>query len=109
MTVRRRNLDVLVAWLDAGRRGEREAMRALLAPDASWQGVRPEWLAETPDAVVEMWLERAVALADVDGFEATADPRGASLDLRAPALAELDERLGRGVHIRSARGLRRHP
>ncbi len=102
MTIRRRNLDVLIAWLDAGRRGELEAMRAMLAPDASWQGVRPEWRADTPDAVVEMWLDRAAALEDVEGFNATADPRGATLHLRAPGLAELDERLRRGVHIRFA-------
>ena len=77
MTTRRRNLDVLIAWLDAGRRGDEEALRALLAPGAAWQGIRPEWRAERPEAVVAMWLERAAALDDAEGFEATADPRGA--------------------------------
>lgn len=100
MTVRRRNLDALTAWLDAGRRGDRAAMRDLLAPGAAWQGIRPEWRADGPDAVVDMWLERTAALDDVEGFEATANARGASLHLRAPALAELDDRLRRGVHIR---------
>ena len=102
MTARRRNLDLVIAWLDAGRRGDRGAMLALLAPGATWQGIRPEWRCETPDAVVDMWLERAAALDDVEGFEATGDPRGASLHLRAPALAQLDGRLHGGVHIRFA-------
>ena len=102
MTARRRNLDVLIAWLDAGRRADREAMLALLAPGAGWLGVRPEWRADTPEAVVDMWLERSAALHDVEGFGSTADARGATLHLRAPALAELDDRLRRGVHIRFA-------
>jgi uncharacterized cupin superfamily protein len=102
MTARRRNLDVLIAWLDAGRRADRDGMLALLAPGAAWQGVRPEWRAGTPAAVVDMWLDRAAALDDVAGFDASADPRGATLHLRAPALAELDDRLDRGVHIRFA-------
>jgi uncharacterized cupin superfamily protein len=102
MTPRRRNLDVLIAWLDAGRRADREAMLALLAPGAAWQGVRPEWRADTPEAVADMWLERSAALEDVEGFDSSADPRGATLHLRAPSLAELDDRLGRGVHIRFA-------
>jgi hypothetical protein len=71
---RRRNLDVLTAWLDAGRRADREAMLALLAPGAAWQGIRPEWRAETPEAVVEMWLERAAALDDAEGFERRPTP-----------------------------------
>jgi len=54
MTTRRRNLDVLIAWLDAGRRGDEEALRALLAPGAAWQGIRPEWRAEGPEAVTEL-------------------------------------------------------
>jgi uncharacterized cupin superfamily protein len=102
VTARRRNLDILTAWLDAGRRGDRAAMLALLATDAAWHGIRPEWRADGPDAVVAMWLERAAALDDVEGFQATADPRGATLHLRAPGLAELDERLRRGVFIRFA-------
>ena len=102
MSHRRRNLDLLIAWLDAGRRGDRGAMLALLAPDAAWQGIRREWRADTPQAVVGMWLERAATLDDAEGFDATADARGASLHLRAPALAALDARLRGGVHIRFA-------
>ena len=102
MTVRRRNLDVLTAWLDAGRRGDRAAMLALLAAGARWQGVRPDWRAESPDEVVAMWVDRSAALDDVEGFDATADPRGATLHLRAPSLADLDPRRRRGVHIRFA-------
>ncbi len=63
------SLDALIAWLDAGRRRDRDGLRALLADGATWQGVRPEWRCETPDAVVDMWLERADALGDVDSVE----------------------------------------
>ena len=84
-------------WTPACRRAS-----SCASPGAAWQGVRPEWRAETPAAIVDMWLERASALDDAEGFEATADPRGASLHLRAPGLAQLDARLHAGVHIRFA-------
>jgi uncharacterized cupin superfamily protein len=90
---------VLIAWLDAGRRRDREAMRALLSPDATWQGIRPEWLCATPDEVIAMWLERSDALDDLETVEMIADGRRAALLLRAPSLEELDERLRFGVHI----------
>jgi len=96
---RRRNLDTLIAWLDAARRGDREAMLALLAPDATWQGVRPEWRCESPEEIVGMWLERSAALDDVETAELAADERRAALHLRAPSLAGVDPRLRAGVHI----------
>ena len=97
--VHRRNLEILIAWLDAGRRGDREAMRGLLAPDASWQGVRPEWRCATPDEVIDTWLERMKALEDVDSLELAADDRRAALHVKAPSLGQLDPRLRAGVHI----------
>ena len=97
--MRRRNLEVLIAWLDAVRRGDRHAMRAMLAPEASWQGIRPEWRCAGRDEVVEMWLERAGALADLESLDLRADDRRAVLHLRAPSLAQLDPSLRAGVHI----------
>ena len=96
--VRRRNFDVLIAWLDGGRRRDREAMRALLAPDATWRGIRPEWVCSTADEVVDMWLSRTRAH-DLESVRLSADDRGAALHLRAPSLADLDPRLRAGVHI----------
>jgi uncharacterized cupin superfamily protein len=97
--MRRRSLDVLVAWLDASRRRDRDAMRTILSPDATWQGVRAGWVCSTPEEVIDTWLERAEALDDLDAVEMTAGDRRATLHLRAPSLAHVDPSLRRGVHI----------
>ena len=94
-----RPLDVLIAWLDAGRRRDRAAMRSLLADGATWQGIRPEWRCDTPEAVVDMWLDRAQALGDVQAAEMRASAGRATLHLRAPSLADVDPSLRHGVHI----------
>jgi uncharacterized cupin superfamily protein len=90
------SLDVLIAWLDAVRRRDAGALRGMLAPDATWQGVRPEWRCATPDEVVAMWLERAAALDDVESVELRKE---GVLRLRAPSLGALDPRLRSGVDI----------
>jgi uncharacterized cupin superfamily protein len=100
----RRNLDALIAWLDAGRRGDREAMRALLAPEATWQGVRPQWRCDTPEEIVGEWLRRSAELGDLRSAELAADDEQAVLRLRAPSLASLDPALRAGVDIAFAIG-----
>jgi uncharacterized cupin superfamily protein len=97
--MRRRNLDALIAWLDAARRADAPALSAMLTPDATWQGIRPEWVCHSPDEVVEMFLERSADLEDAESLELTADETRAALLLRAPSLAAVDERLRGGVHI----------
>jgi uncharacterized cupin superfamily protein len=97
--VRRRNLDRLVDWLGAAGRSDRDAMLAMLAPDATWQGIRPEWVCSTPQEVVDMWLRRDAELIDTEGIELRADDRRALLHVRAGSLAQLDPRLRGGVYI----------
>jgi uncharacterized cupin superfamily protein len=101
---RRRNLDVLIAWLDAARRRDREAMAALLAPAATWQGVRPEWRCRTPEEIVDMWVRRSAELDDLRSAELSADDERAVLRLRAPSLGRLDGALRGGVDIAFAIG-----
>jgi len=40
---KRSNIEFMIAWLDALRRGDREAAAAALHPAVVWQGMRPEW------------------------------------------------------------------
>ena len=97
---RRRNLDLLIAWLDAVRRRDPDAMAAMVAPDAVWQGVRPEWVCRGRSEVLAMWLQRAAALDDLEEVALLADDRRGVLHLRAPSLRRVDERLHpRGVFI----------
>jgi uncharacterized cupin superfamily protein len=97
--MRRRNLDVLIAWLDAVRRRDRDAMASMLGPGATWQGIRDEWFCSTPEEVIGTWLLRADELTDVETVEMTAGEGRAALHLRAPSLATVDPRLRYGVHI----------
>ncbi len=88
-------IDRLVAWLDAGRRGDREALLALLAPDATGQGVRPEPRCDSPEEVVAMRLDRSARIGEVDAVELA----GATPALRAGSLAAVDPLLRSGVRI----------
>jgi len=98
--MRRRHLDLLIAWIDAVRRADEDALRAMLADDAVWQGVRPEWICRGADEVIAMFLERSAALDDLSEVELLADDQRAVLHLRAPSLRELDERFDPdGVYI----------
>ena len=89
-------LDAVIAWIDAVRRRDRDALRAMLADDATWEGIHPEWRCPTPEAIVDHWLERAEALEAIDGLTLTAD----AIRLRAPDLGNLDRQLLGGVEIR---------
>ncbi|HEX8103670.1 MAG TPA: cupin domain-containing protein [Solirubrobacteraceae bacterium] len=85
-----------MAWLDALRRADADALAALTAPDATWQGIRPEWVCHGRAEVLAMFLARREALADLAEIELLADDRRAVLHLRAPSLRAVDERFHPG-------------
>jgi uncharacterized cupin superfamily protein len=89
------SVTTLIAWLDAVRRRDRAAMRALLGDDATWEGIRPEWRCATPDEVVDHWLERAADVTDLEAVELTAT----TITLRSERIAALDRALLGGVAI----------
>ena len=51
--MKRDNIEFLIAWLDALRRNDRDALRAGLDANAIWQGLRDEWVCQNADEVVE--------------------------------------------------------
>jgi uncharacterized cupin superfamily protein len=89
------SFDVLIAWLDAARREDRDGMRALLSDGARWQGVRPEWRCDGPEAIIDTWLERSKGVDDLESLEIA----GSVLHLRAPSITALDPRLRSGLFI----------
>lgn len=92
-------LDLLIAWLDAARREDREGMTGLLAPDAAWRGLRPEWVCASPEEIVDTWLSRARDQADLEAAVLLPGPDRAVLQLTSPSLRALDPKLLRGVYI----------
>ena len=51
--MKRTTIEFMIGWLDALRRDDVDALRASLAPDVVWQGLRDEWTCHGPDAVIE--------------------------------------------------------
>jgi ketosteroid isomerase-like protein len=77
--VKRRQLEFLVGWLDALRRDDREAMGAMLAPEAVWQGLREEWRCGNASEVVEMFAERRDDYGEIETVELIGAERHAIL------------------------------
>jgi hypothetical protein len=51
--MKRTTIEFMIGWLDALRRDDVEALKATLAPDVVWQGLRDEWACHGPDAVID--------------------------------------------------------
>jgi ketosteroid isomerase-like protein len=57
----RTTIEFMIGWLDALRRDDVEALKATLAPDVVWRGLRDEWACHGPDAVIDTFAgEREV-------------------------------------------------
>ena len=52
---------ILIDYLGAIRRGDHQAVRAVLDPDVTWQGLRHDWVCHGPDEVIET-LEEGLRL-----------------------------------------------
>ena len=58
MPVQQENLAVIVAWLDAMRRGDLHAMTELFAPDVVWRGVPGDAICHDRREVLDMLAGR---------------------------------------------------
>jgi ketosteroid isomerase-like protein len=94
MSVQQDNLAVIVAWLDAMRRGDVHAMTELFAPDVVWRGVPADYVCRDRGEVLDMLAGRTE-----EGFESTealelvAGQDTVVLGVRSPALQEVSEEL----------------
>src|SRR4051794_30893367 len=92
MSVQQDNLAVLVAWLDAMRRGDLEALAELYAPGVVWRGVPADAICHDRREVLDMLAARIE-----EGFESTAalelsaGENTAVLGVRASALQQIGE------------------
>src|SRR5688572_10636298 len=59
----------MIGWLDALRRDDVEALRATLAPDVVWQGLRDEWACLGPDAVIDTFAGEREAKQEIGALE----------------------------------------
>jgi ketosteroid isomerase-like protein len=66
---RRDNIELLIAWLDALRRGDLPALRAGLREDAFWQGLRPEWRCNSGGEIAEHFAARRAHYGEIGVLE----------------------------------------
>src|SRR3954447_15635990 len=69
MGARRENIEFLIGWLDALRRGDLPAMTAGLRDDAVWQGLRQEWRCDSGAQVAEHFAARRAHYGEIGAVE----------------------------------------
>jgi len=67
--MKRSTIEFMIGWLDALRRDDVEALRATLAPDVVWQGLRDEWACHGPDAVIDTFAGEREAMQEIGAIE----------------------------------------
>jgi ketosteroid isomerase-like protein len=83
----RSNIEIVFAdWLDAMRRGDIDRMERALAPDVVHAGVRPDWVCNGRDAVLDMARNRSRQLPEVLALELVAAGEHVVMSVRGPEL-----------------------
>ena len=89
--MKRANIEFLVGWLDALRRHDLEALRALLDSGIVWQGLREEWACHGPDSVVDMFAGQLGAYGEIEAVELIGGERHAILHARGGELTAVED------------------
>ena len=86
---------ILLDYLGAIREGNKEALRALLDPHVTWQGLREEWVCHDPDEVIETLQQGVELRRDVVALEFIRAGDRVMMGVRGPAIDRIeDEELG---------------
>ncbi len=80
---------VLLDYLGAIRSGDQEAVRAVLDPEVTWQGLHAEWVCHGPDEVIETLQEGLRLRRDVATLEFIRAGNRVVMGVRGPALDEV--------------------
>ena len=67
--MKRTTIELMIGWLDALRRDDVAALKATLAPDVVWQGLRDEWVCHGPDAVIDTFAGEREAKQEIGALE----------------------------------------
>ena len=67
--MKRTTIEFMIGWLDALRRDDGEALKATLAPDVVWHGLRAEWACHGPDAVIDTFAGEREAKQEIGALE----------------------------------------
>lgn len=83
--MKRHNIELVLGFLDAVRRGDRDAAAACLDRDIVWRGVLPELVCRGPEAVLDIFMrQRGDEEIEVERLELIGTDNGAVLALHRP-------------------------
>ncbi|MFL5894901.1 MAG: hypothetical protein ACJ76Z_07275 [Thermoleophilaceae bacterium] len=86
----RDNIEFLVRWLDALRRDDREALLAMLEPDAVWQGLEEDWVCNSAEEIVATFTSQRDELRELEALELIGAERHAILHARGAGVLEVE-------------------
>ena len=80
--MKRHNIELMIAWLDALRRRDLRALAERLDPQATWQGIRPGLACRGREEVIHGFVAQRDENYDVDALELIGAPDHAILHAR---------------------------
>lgn len=95
--MKRKNIEVVLGFLDAVRRRDREAAADFLDPEIVWRGVVPDLVCRSPDEVLGIFLGQRDEEIEIDRLELIGTHRGAVFAVHRPEVWDVA-----GVEIRGA-------
>lgn len=87
--MKRHNLELILAWLDALRRRDLQALRAALEPTIVWRGLREDLSCRGPGEVVAGFVSARDENYDIDALELIPTPTHVVLGVRRAELREI--------------------
>lgn len=87
--MKRDNLELILAWLDALRRRDLPALRAALDPTIIWQGLRQDLTCRGANEVVAGFVSARDERYDIDALELVPTPTHVVLGIRRSELREI--------------------
>ena len=95
--MKRQNIEVVLGFLDAIRRRDREGAAGFLHREIVWKGVVPDLACRTPREVLDIFLGRRDEQIEVDSLELIGAEHGAVFAFHRPQIWEVA-----GVEIRGS-------
>jgi ketosteroid isomerase-like protein len=95
--MKRQNIEVVLGFLDAIRRRDREAAAGFLHREIVWNGVAPGLACRTPGEVLAIFLGRSDEQIEIDSLELIGAEQGAVFAFHRPEIWEVA-----GVEIRGS-------
>src|SRR5262249_8372696 len=95
--MKRRNIEVVLGFLDAIRRRDREAAAGFLHREIVWTGVVPDLVCRTPGEGLDIFLGGRDEQIEVDRLELIGAEQGAVFAFHRPEIWEIE-----GIEIRGS-------